>query len=104
MFVTLKCSMCGNMDCMYARKYIPEDSLEGCTRQVSEELAEKFIHDTQEVLPFLRTRHRTESTDKSFAAIEKNFESIYSSPLGRLIDSKGKVDVRKEQRNQTRQG
>ncbi len=104
MFVTLRCSICGNMDCPYARKYIPEDSLEGCTRQVSEELAEKFIHDTQEVLPFLRTRRRTESTDKSFAAIEKNFESIYSSALGRLIDSKGKVDIRKEQQSQTRRG
>lgn len=103
MFVTLKCYICGNMDCSYAREYIPEDSLEGCTRQVSEELAEKFIHDTQEVLPFLRMRRRTESTDRSFAAIEKNFESIYSSPLGRLIDSKGKVNTRKEQRSQTRQ-
>ncbi len=104
MFITLKCSECGNTDCAYAHEYIPEDSLEGCTRKVSEELAEKFIHDTQEVLPFLRARRRTESTDKSFAAIEKNFESIYSSPLGRLIDSKGKVDIKREQWNRTRQG
>lgn len=104
MFITLKCSMCGKIDCEYARKYIPEDSEEGCTREVSEEMAEKFIHDTQEVLPFLRNRRRTESTDKAFAAIEKNFESIYSASLGRLIDSKGKIDSKKEQCLRTRTG
>lgn len=98
MFITLRCTKCGNMDCAYARKYIPEDSREGCTREVSEEMAEKFIHDTQELLPFLRTRHRTESTDRSFLLIEKDFESIYSAPLGRLIDPKGKAIAKKAQR------
>lgn len=98
MFVTLRCKTCGKMNCEYARDYIQEDSEEGCTRQVSEESAEKFIHDTQEVLPFLRNRPRTESTDKTFSAIEENFKVIYSSSLGRLIDSKGKIDMAKEKK------
>lgn len=103
MFITLLCSKCGKIDCEYAREYVPEDSLEGCTRDVSEEQMGKFIHDTQELLPFLRQRPRSESTDKTFESIEKNFESIYASPLGRLIDSKGKINTRREQRLHTRQ-
>lgn len=101
MFITLKCSTCGNTDCAYARKYIPEGSEEGCTRNVSEELAERFFHHTQEVLPFLAMRPRSESTDKAYAAIEENLESIYASSLGRLLDSKGKIDARREKPLQT---
>lgn len=96
MFITLKCSTCGNMDCPYARKYIPEGSDEGCTRDATEDLAEKFFHFTQEVLPFLAMRPRSESTDKAYAAIEENLQSVYGSPLGRLLDQKGKIDSRRE--------
>lgn len=91
MYITLRCRLCGHVACPYARKYIPEDSEEGCTRQVGEELAERFIHDTQEVLPFLPLRPRTQVTDSAFARIESDFEQIYQAPLGRLVDSKGKA-------------
>lgn len=95
MYITLRCRLCGHITCPYARKYIPENSEEGCTRKVTEELAERFIHDTQEVLPFLPLRPRTQATDDAFARIEFDFEQIYQSPLGRLVDSKGKAKASK---------
>lgn len=104
MFVTLRCSECGKAECPYAREYIPEESEEGCTREVSEEVAERFYHDMTEVLPFMAMRGRTDSTDKTYESIEKNLGSIYASPVGRLIGPRGKVDPSKEQRLLARQG
>lgn len=87
MFVTLRCQKCDNVDCPIARKYVPYESLEGCTRRVSESLAAKFRHDIEEVLPFAWKR---EDSQQVFNAIEKDLNEIYAAPIGCKLDAKGK--------------
>lgn len=87
MFVTLRCQKCDNVDCPIAKKYVPYDSLEGCTRKVPESLAAKFRHDIEEVLPFAWKR---EDSKKLFDMIEKDLNDIYAAPVGCKLDAKGK--------------
>ena len=87
MFVTLRCQKCDNVDCPIARKYVPYDSLEGCTRKVPESLAAKFRHDIEEVLPFAWKR---KDSQQVFNAIEKDLNKVYAAPIGCKLDAKGK--------------
>lgn len=87
MFVTLRCQKCDNIDCPIARNYVPYDSLEGCTRKVSESLATKFRHDIKEVLPFAWKR---EDSKFIFNAVEKDLNEVYAAPVGCKLDAKGK--------------
>lgn len=92
MFVTLRCQKCDNIDCPIARKYVPYESLEGCTRRVSESLAAKFRHDIEEVLPFA---WKQEDSQQVFNTIEKDLNEIYAAPVGCKLDFKGKkVDAK----------
>lgn len=52
MFLTLKCKYCEQDQCIYCPigKIVIKD--EGCTRQVSEEIAAQYQHYMQEVIPF----------------------------------------------------
>lgn len=84
MFVTLRCQKCDNIDCPMARAYIPYESNEGCTRDVSEQEAQLFHHMIEEVLPFARTRSQFEAVDSCLAR-------VYASPLGRKLDASGKA-------------
>lgn len=84
MYVTLRCQKCDNIECPIARAYVPYDSIEGCTRDVSEQEAQLFHHMVEEVLPFARTREQ-------FEAVERCLEEVYSSPLGRKLDKAGKA-------------
>lgn len=87
MFVTLRCQKCDNVDCPIARNYVPYDSLEGCTRKVSESLAAKFRHDIEEVLPFAWKR---EDSEHVFNAVERDLDEVYAAPIGCKLDAKGK--------------
>ena len=87
MFVTLRCQKCDNVDCPIARNYVPYESLEGCTRRVSESLAAKFRHDIEEVLPFAWKR---EDSKKLFDMIQKDLNDVYAAPVGCKLDDKGK--------------
>lgn len=87
MFVTLRCQKCDNADCPIARKYVPYESLEGCTRNVSESLATKFRHDIEEILPFAWKR---EDSQDVFDMVERDLNEVYSSPIGCKLDAKGK--------------
>lgn len=91
MFLTLRCAECGKWPCDRAREYIPEGSLEGCTREVTEEQSEEFSHYLSEVLPFLARRRRTDATDAEFCRIEDLLQHIYSCPFGRKLDAAGRV-------------
>lgn len=92
MFVTLRCQKCDNVDCPIARKYVPYESLEGCTRNVSESLAAKFRHDIEEVLPFVWKRKDSQDV---FDTIENDLNEVYAAPIGCKLDVKGKkVDAK----------
>lgn len=46
------CANCDNPNCQLGRLFIPEDSLEGCSRRVSEEEFSRYVHYMTEVIPF----------------------------------------------------
>lgn len=84
MYVTLRCQTCDNIDCPIARLYVPYDSLEGCTREVTEDLAAQYTHAIEEVLPFAKT-------SSQFDSVEQTLNEIYQSSIGRKLDAKGKA-------------
>lgn len=88
MYITLRCQKCDNVECPIARKYIPYDSLEGCTRQVSQETYGKWQHLMIETLPFL---HLRQITAPVYAEIDSLENKVYTSKLGRKIDMDGKA-------------
>ena len=50
--IKLKCCDCDYIECKIAKKYISDNSKEGCVRKVSEENAAKFYHYVKEIMPF----------------------------------------------------
>lgn len=91
MYITLRCGKCDNAECNLARYFIPEDSQEGCTREVNDEQAENFEHYVQEVLPFVTMYKNHQAAIEKLTEIYSFLESIYTCPIGKLLDSKGKV-------------
>ena len=89
MYVTLRCQKCDNIDCPIARLYVPYDSLEGCTREVSEDLAAQYTHAIEEVLPFAKT-------SSQFDSIERTLNEVYQSNIGRKLDARGKALPQRE--------
>lgn len=91
MYITLRCGKCDNTECNLARYFVPEDSQEGCTREVNDEQAENFEHYVHEVLPFVTMCKNHQAAIKKLAEIYSFLESIYTCPIGKLLNSKGKV-------------
>lgn len=89
MYITLRCQTCDNIDCPIARLYVPYDSLEGCTREVTEDLAAQYTHAIEEVLPFAKT-------SSQFDSVEQTLNEIYQSSIGRKLDAKGKALPQRE--------
>lgn len=90
MFIKLQCRTCDNIDCELGRKVIPEDSLEGCTREVSEDLAAQYYHATEEVLPFVLLGKNPETSWGKLEEISCIQEQVYQQKVGSLLDSKAK--------------
>lgn len=93
MYVTLRCRNCDNIDCKLARQSIPEDSLEGCTREVTDEQVELLLHYKEEVLPFIPMYKNYLGAQEKLEEIYQFLLTIYSCPLGKMLDPKGKVKV-----------
>lgn len=91
MYIKLKCSECDNIDCNLGRYLIPDDSEEGCTREVTEEQNERYTHYIQEVLPFIPMYDNHKTAQDKLNEISQFLNSIYSCPLGKLLDAKGKI-------------
>lgn len=87
MFITLRCQKCDNIECPIARAYVPYESNEGCTREVSQETYERWQHLMIETLPFLSLRRITSQVYADIDSLEKE---VYSSKLGRKLDYNGK--------------
>lgn len=87
MFITLRCQKCDNVECPIARAYVPYESNEGCTREVSQETYEMWQHLMIETLPFLSLRRITSQVYADIDSLEKE---VYSSKLGRKLDYNGK--------------
>lgn len=91
MYITLKCATCDNIECKLGRYVIPDDSEEGCTREVTEEQAELLQHYQEEVLPFIPMYKNHLAAQNKLEEIYQFLLTIYSCPLGKLINSKGKI-------------
>lgn len=50
--ITMTCSKCDNIGCEIGPKYVPIDSLVGCTRRVPEKIGDLYLHYTEEIIPF----------------------------------------------------
>lgn len=91
MYITLKCATCDNIECKFGRYVIPDDSEEGCTREVTEEQAELLQYYQEEVLPFIPMYKNHLAAQDKLEEIYQFLSTIYSCPLGKLLDAKGKV-------------
>lgn len=91
MFITLQCGNCDNINCHLCRKYIPEDSKEGCTRKVSEEQGDMFYHYMNEVIPFIAMYKNYDLAQNKLEEIYQFLLKIYDCPIGQLLDDKGKI-------------
>lgn len=91
MYITLRCKDCDNIDCGIARRFIPEDSLEGCTREVNDEIAEMYSHYANEVLPFVPLYKNFKTACDTTNKIYDFLRQVYAAPLGRKIDQRGKA-------------
>ena len=91
MYVTLRCATCDNAECNLGRYLIPDGSQEGCTREVTDEQAEKLQHHEEEVLPFIPMYKNHIAAQQKLEEIYQFLQTIYSCPLGKLLDTKGKI-------------
>lgn len=89
-YLTLYCNDCENINCKIypLGSYTPIDYKHGCTRRVSEELCAKFIHYTEEVLPF---RYINPIPPKEWEQIYETLEEVYSMPIGCKLNKQGKA-------------
>lgn len=89
MYQTLRCRECSNMDCRFCKigTYVPEDDERGCTRSVTEEEFATYMHLTEETLPFAKD---PDDVNDILGAIEGVEYDMYHSPIGAILDARGK--------------
>lgn len=93
-FISLRCIDCENTTCRAAKRYVPIDSLEGCTRKVSEDDAAKYYHLLEEVAPFLYIKTSKEYQSRTYKEITDFLEYIYSKPFGQKLNRKGTIRLK----------
>ncbi len=92
MFLKLRCYDCDNTDCALCplHSWIDEESLEGCTREVSENFYAKYEHEIAEVLPFQSLGQKVD-----YSTIDYIQAQLYSKRIGTMLDANGKTTDRK---------
>lgn len=92
-FVTLRCKDCENDECSLCLQgtWISEDSLQGCTRKVTEEEKVKFTHYQEEVVPFLHLNKNKNSERSIYKEVISFLQDIYSKPIGTKLSKRGKA-------------
>lgn len=90
-YLKLNCIDCEFVECKIAKKYVKNDSKEGCTRKVPEQDAAKFYHYIEEVIPFWKM-YPADHIAKSYnQIIEFFYDYIYTAPITQRLDPRGKV-------------
>lgn len=89
--ITLRCIDCENIECKDSKKYIPIDSLYGCTRKIPESLYEEYYHYMEEIIPFMYTKTTKEYQTSTYKKIIDLLYKIYSCPIGQLLNYSGKT-------------
>lgn len=94
MIMKIKCGECENFDC-------PIETLmwtaeEGCSREVPDEIADKYYHYMEEVRPFWKTKNKEAVNREYLEIINFLYDYVYCAPIKNKIDKDGKVDDRKK--------
>lgn len=89
----LKCSECENEFCAYAKKYVPIDSKEGCIREVSEEVFDKYFYLINEKWPMIISSEypMTHINSTYQEIVQFLYSEIYTAPVKQKISKSGKV-------------
>ena len=92
-FITLRCRDCENYKCSTAARYIDYNSKEGCTKRIPSALADKYYYYSAEVWPFIihDDRYSKSYIDEIYQKYINILEEIYSYPIGKRIDPRGKA-------------
>ena len=90
-YLTLRCKNCEQDKCVFCPIGKIARGKEGCTRKVSEETAAKYIHYTEEVIPFWKHLALPQIKQQYNEIINFLFNEVYSAPIGQKLDSNGKV-------------
>lgn len=93
-FISLRCIDCENTNCRISKRYVPIDSLEGCTRKVSEDEAAKYYHLLEEVAPFLNIKTTKEQQSRIYKEIIDYLEYIYTKPFGQKLNKRGEIRIK----------
>lgn len=91
MYATLRCEGCDNPDCSIGRLFIPEGSLEGCTRSVTDDQAMMLSHYENEVLPFVKMYEDQKIAQEKLDNIYQFLLGIYGCDIGAKLDERGKA-------------
>lgn len=102
MLVKLNCLNCDNFDCKESNRYIAETSLEGCSREVSEDVFNLYYHYMFEVCPFVLKYKNPEKTYKTLDTIYDFLnDNIFSAKFVNKFDEKGKLVPNTQLRSQS---
>lgn len=101
MCVKLQCGECENIDCPIARRYIPEDSQEGCVRKIEDDLYVEYIHYLEEVAPFMYSNTTKEYQCRIYQEIIEVLAKAYDSPAVQKTNPRGKVIPSWKKKRQT---
>jgi len=97
-FLRLYCWNCDAIECKYAKKYAPINSLNGCNRQVLEENFAQYIHYLEEVMPYWKQYSADWVNDSYFEINNFLQNNIYNQPITALFNGKG--EIVKNERNE----
>lgn len=91
--LVLRCRDCEHINCVYAHRYIPEGSLEGCTRIVADDIYAKYEHYFLEKWPnALAMNYPREHISQLYGEIIAFLDNeIYAAPIGQKLNKHGKV-------------
>ena len=94
-FISLQCRDCEQDQCVFCPNGTYLYNKEGCTRKVTDEVAARFNHFNEEVLPFWKTYSPQQIKESYCQHIDFLFNEIYSAPIGQKLDKNGKVSLSK---------
>ena len=91
--LVLRCKDCENMNCVYSHEYIPEGSLEGCTRILTDDAYAKYEHLLLEKWPnAISMEYPRETISQIYKEIVTFLDDeTYAAPIGQKLDKRGKV-------------
>lgn len=90
-YLKLSCKNCDFVECGIKLRNQIIKGKEGCTRKVSEEVADQFYHYTQEIIPFWKLYNEKYIQESYKEIIDFLYQKVYAAPIGQRLDPDGKI-------------